>query len=195
MFIFRKTTAETNECDSESSSWSFHRASQQNRFVCWWWQRNNPSRSTKYLSSQLSRMRTDREAQGKAGGSGKDKGPGLGNSYAIFGKTEGPWERIGAWVGEFLCNFGKTEGPWERIGVWGGEFLCNFGHRWEVDKINKQRKELEPSIPSSLLLVSRKVCLKHITKTKILSPKNVFSPQTVKPDYVPAKNERHGESC
>ena len=57
-----------------------------------------------YLCSRLSRMRTDREAQG------------------------------------------NTEGPW------GGEFLCNFGHRWEIDKINKQRKELDPSIPSSLLL-------------------------------------------
>jgi len=112
MFIFRKTTAETNECDSESSSRSYYRASQHNRFACWWWQTNNPSTSTKYISSRLSRVRTDREAQGKA------------------------------------------EGAWERIGAWGREFLYNFGHRWEVDKINKQRKEPDPSIPSSLLLAT-----------------------------------------
>ena len=43
--------------------------------------------------------------------------------------------------------------------------------------------------------VSRKICLKHIIQTKILSPKNVFSPQTLKPDYVPAKNDWLGESC
>jgi len=41
---------------------------------CWWWQTNNSSRSNTYLSSRLSRMWTDREAQGKA---------------------EGPWERQG----------------------------------------------------------------------------------------------------
>ena len=34
IFIFRKTTAETNECNSESSSRSLHRASQQNRPFC-----------------------------------------------------------------------------------------------------------------------------------------------------------------
>jgi len=44
--------------------------------------------------------REGREVLGKTGG------PGVENSNAIFGKTEGPWERIGAWGGEFLCNFG-----------------------------------------------------------------------------------------
>jgi len=63
---------------------------------------------------------------------GKTRGPGVENSCAIFGKTEGPWERIGSW---------------------GGEFLCNFGHRWEDGIINKQRKEVDPSIPSSYLLI------------------------------------------
>jgi len=28
-----------------------------------------------------------------------------------------------------------------------------------------------------------------------LSPKNVFPPQTLKLDYMPAKNDRLGESC
>ena len=36
---------------------------------------------------------------------GKTRGPGVGNSCAIFGKIEGPWERQGPWGGEFLCNF------------------------------------------------------------------------------------------
>ena len=49
-------------------------------------------------------------------------------------------------------------------------------------------------VPLPNFVVSRKICLKHIVKTKILSPKNVFSPKTLKPDYVPAKNERRGES-
>ena len=44
-------------------------------------------------------------------------------------------------------------------------------------------------------VVSRKICLKHIIKTKIFSLKNAFFPQTLKPDYVPAKNDRLGESC
>jgi len=70
---------------------------------------------------QLSRMRTDRETQGKQRDPGKDTGP---------------------WGGEFLCYL------WEDKGPGGGEFLCNFGHCWGVDKINKQRKELVPSIPS-----------------------------------------------
>jgi len=42
--------------------------------------------STKYISSLLSRMRTDRETQGKQRDLGKDKGP---------------------WGGEFLFNFGQ----------------------------------------------------------------------------------------
>ena len=35
-------------------------------------------------------MRTDRaeRPKGRQRGPGKDKGPGVGNSYAIFGKTE-----------------------------------------------------------------------------------------------------------
>jgi len=56
---------------------------------------------------------------------------------------------------------GNTEGPWGRQGALGvGNsyaifiiFWCLFGHRWEVDIINKQRKEQDPSIPSSLPLV------------------------------------------
>jgi len=55
---------------------------------------------------------------------------------------------------------GNTEGPWGRQGALGVEnsyaifriFWCLFGHRWEVDIINKQRKEKDPSISSSLLL-------------------------------------------
>jgi len=133
LFIFRKTTAETNECDSESSSQSFHRASQQNRFVCWWRQTNNSSRSNIYISSRLSRIRTDREAQGKQRDPGKHTGP---------------------WGGEFQCYFWEDRGTLGKNRARGGEFLFYFGHRWEVDKINKQRKERDPSIPSSLLLRS-----------------------------------------
>ena len=57
-------------------------------------------------------------------------------------------------------GWGQTERPKEtqrdsrkEKGPGGREFLCNFGHRWEDDKINKQRKELDPSIPSSYLLL------------------------------------------
>ena len=48
------------------------------------------------------RQRGPRESRGAQGNT---RGPGVGNSYAIFGKTDGPWERIGAWGWEFLCNF------------------------------------------------------------------------------------------
>jgi len=84
---------------------------------------------------------------------GKDKGPWGGEFLCNFGKTDRPRERQGPWGGEFLCNFGKTDRPRERQVPWGGEFLCNFGHHWEADKINKQRKEPDPSIPCSLLLI------------------------------------------
>jgi len=50
-------------------------------------------------------------------------------------------------------------------------------------------------VPLPNFVVSRNICLKHKMKTKILSPKNVFSPQTLKPDYVPVKNDWLGESC
>jgi len=51
-----KTTAGVDECHWKSPTQSLHGASQQNRPFCWWWQTNNPSRSTKYLSSRLSGM-------------------------------------------------------------------------------------------------------------------------------------------
>ena len=31
----------------------------------------------------------------------------------------------------------------------------------------------------------RKICFKHVIKTKIIPPENVFSPQTLKPGYGP----------
>jgi len=54
---------------------------------------------------------------------------------------EGPWERHEALGWGIPMQFGKTGRPW------GGEFLCNFEYWREDDKINKQRKEPDPSIP------------------------------------------------
>ena len=105
LFIFRKTTAETYECDSESSSRSLHRTSEQNRPFCWWWQTNNSSRSNTYISSRLSRMRTDREAQGKA---------------------EGPWERHGALGRGIPMLFLRRQRDLGKTRAWGGEFPCNL---------------------------------------------------------------------
>ena len=56
-----------------------------------------------------------------------------------------------------LGKTGEHRGCWQRMGVRNSYaifiiFGCLFGHRWEVDIINKQRKEQDPSRPSSLLL-------------------------------------------
>jgi len=76
------------------------------------------------------------------------------------------WTNRGA--GKHRGTLGKTRDPGEDKGPWGRQgalgvgnsyaifriFWCLFGHRWEVDVINKQRKEQDPSIPSSLLLLN-----------------------------------------
>ena len=64
-------------------------------------------------------------------------------------------------AGKHRGTLGKTRDPGEDKGPggWGIpilflEFFGVFWHRWEIDIINKQRKEQDPSIPSSLLLLN-----------------------------------------
>ena len=89
----------------------------------------------------------------------------LAPGFQGWGQTERPKETQG--------DPGKDTGPW------GGEFLCNFGHRWEVDKINKQREEPDPSIPSFPLLMSRHKAyfrlFRHVTLYLAVLPAGRFS--------------------
>jgi len=51
-------------------------------------------------------MRTDRGPRKHGGTLGKTRGPGVGNSYAIFGKTEGPGKDKGLGVVNSYAMFG-----------------------------------------------------------------------------------------
>ena len=94
------------------------------------------------------------------------------------GRQRGPGKDTGPWGGEFLCYFwedGGTLGKTRALGV--GEFLYNFEHRWEVDKINKQ-KELDPSIPSSYLLnYFAEIASVHIYQTRLASLQKDYLPR------------------